>query len=222
MKMLLIDDRQNSKIVGISPLDEFKTTDYFVPCSECGTAVLQEHATNGICHQCLLHSMDEILNMGWQYEHPGYFQKNFGDKITVVAGTSEYRFDFTFCGADHDLGWGPDWCIDVEDWNAAQTELKDRGCFTAGEHEELWLVYEYLHAHMKRSKADTTPWAWDAGGLSCPNGIRYDNEEYETEPFHITKEMIFGVAVGELTTQQHARFAELQNIILTWLVEESK
>lgn len=218
MKLILVDDQQNVKMLPVIPDANYSTKHHFTMCTTCHDNVLAEHTTHCICHSCIGKSIEHIEAKGWTWESPpGYFQKNFGDRITVIAGNCEYRLDFTFCSSDFDLGYGPDMCIEVGDWDKCRQELRERGCFGPEELEELEMVYEWLYADMMRDKS-FGDWTLDSGGLSCPSGCRIDNESFETEPFYITQEMIWGVGCAdELTNKQHRQFAELQNLIMTWL-----
>jgi hypothetical protein len=222
MKALLIDDQNHVKILDeLNPTDRLDVVDYFIPCGGCGEAVLAEYTSDCYCHKCTRLSRNLIEEKGWAWEHPGYFQKNFGDRITVIAGTSEYRFDFTFCSADHDLGWGPDWDIEVDEWPKRYVELIERGCFTSEEMEELEMVYEYLYADKKKDEVFRKgTWEIEGGSLMEPDGLYIHNLERETEPMHITKQMLFGVDCPEdITQEQHNKFAELHGILLEWLVK---
>lgn len=220
MKMLLIDDQNNVKLMEL-PIDfTMDIQDYILPCNGCGEPTLHEHMTQFLCNQCVRLSRDLIEEKGWTWEHPGYFRKNFGNRITVIAGTGEYRFDFTLCNDEHDMGYGPDWCIDVTDWHADLPELVDRGCFSPDELEELEMVYEYLYTDLKKDEVFRKGvWEIEGGTLMEPDGLYCcsTDENYETEPLRISKQMIFGVNCGELTNEQHAKFAELHAILLTWL-----
>ena len=187
MKMLLVDDQQHVKIVELSPTDRIDVVDQFVPCGGCGVAVLHEHTINAICKTCHGDTLEAICNMGWQWDHPGVFRKNFGDRITVLAGTGEYRFDFTFCSDDHDLGWGPDWSIDVATWNEDQEQLKERGCFGPKEMMELESVYEYLYTDMMGDKTHNQGnWGADYGSLHEPEGMLVWNKEKEVEQIYFS------------------------------------
>lgn len=221
MKAILIDDQNHVKILDeLNPTDRLDVVDYFMPCAGCGDAVLAENATHCYCHRCTRLSRNLIEEKGWFWEHPGYFRKNFGNRITVIAGTSEYRFDFTFCNDDFDLGWGPDWCIDVDTWCEDVVQLKERGCFTDDELEELEMVYEYLYVDKKKDEVFRKGnWEIEGGSLLEPDGLYINNLDHETEPMHITKQMLFGVdCPEELTQEQHDKFAELHGILLAWLV----
>lgn len=220
MKAMLIDDQHHVKLVELSPTDRIDVVDYFMPCAGCGEAVLVENTSDCYCHQCTRLSRNLIEEKGWVWEHPGYFRKNFDDRITVIAGTGEYRFDFFFCNDVHDLAWGPDWCIDVDTWHEDVVQLKERGCFREEELEELRMVYDYLYADKKKDEVFRKgSWEIEGGSLMEPDGLYCHSidEDFETEPLHVTKEMIFGVDCGELTNEQHAKFAELHAILLTWL-----
>lgn len=221
MKAILIDDQNHVKFLNLSPTDRIDVVDQFVPCGGCGEAVLFEHTAEQYCFKCTRLSRNLIEENGWTWEHPGYFRKNFGDRITVIAGTSEYRFDFTFCSDNHDLGWGPDWCIDVDHWHEDLVQLKERGCFSTEELEELHMVYEYLYADKKKDEVfRKNGWEIEGGSLMEPDGLYCHNLDREVEPMHITKEMIFGVGCGELTQEQHNKFAELHAILLNWLANQ--
>ena len=118
MKAILIDHHNRVQFVALSPIDVTATVDYFAPCNGCGDAVFLNSITGEdmLCPRCRAESKNLIIERGWTWEHPGYFYKNFGNRITVVAGTSEYRFDFTLCSADHDLGDGQDSYLYIADW----------------------------------------------------------------------------------------------------------
>ena len=223
MKMLLVDDQQHVKIVELSPMDEFKPADYFVPCGGCGVAVLHEHTIQCICHKCFGNTRDCIIDMGWAWDHPGVFRKNFGNRITVLAGTGEYRFDFTICNDDHDLGWGPDWSIDVQDWSKGTVELKERGCFSAEEMMELDSVYEYLYADMMGDKTHNRGnWEAEYGSLHEPDGMIVWNNLTDVARIHLTQQMLFGVDCKNMTDRQTEKFIELCAIMMIWLGSEIK
>jgi hypothetical protein len=219
MKVIMIDDQQNVKIVSnISPEFDMAITDHIIPCVMCGDPVLFEFATDLECLKCHKPSREAITELGWVWEHPGYFEKNFGDRITVIAGTGEYRFDISMGSAAYDCCYECDISIEVGDWREGFAQLKERGCFGPEELEELHKVYEYLYADMMKNKIYTSGnWAADYGSMLEPDGMYCLNNETETEPLHITKRHLFGEHVKELTEQQNTQFAELQSLIMTWL-----
>jgi hypothetical protein len=219
MKAILIDDQRNVKIIALNPTDRIDVVDRFIPCGGCGLATLYEHTVDGICLNCgdsQRSRYEKLEKLGWTWEHPGYWRKNFGDRITVIAGTGEYRFDFFFGNEAYDLGYGPELSIEVEEWSTEQPKLEERNCFGPQELLELRLVYDYLYKDMMTSK-DNSDWSMESGGLCCPDGLRADNRAFETEPLHITKQMLWGVDCGEMTQNQHNQFAELMNLLAAWL-----
>jgi hypothetical protein len=205
MKAILVDDMQSVKIIEPGP-EGFNMADYFIPCA-CGKVVLHDYSVDGECFECTNEraSHKHLTELGWSYEHPGYWTKNFGDRITVIAGTGEYRMDFTFCSADHDMGYGPDWCIDLERFSDKTQEILDRGCFTAQEFDELELVQVNLYRQKTlRQTHGRGNWCAGYGELSCPDGMEIYHESGERNHIHIDKEMLFDLGVDEEMSQQQA------------------
>jgi len=220
MKMLLIDDQNHGKIVELGPDFEMNIVDYMCPCNGCGEPTLHEYMTGFLCDKCTHLSRNRIEEKGWNWDHPGVFRKNFGDRITVLAGTGEYRFDFYFAGEDYDLAYSPDFDIEVDAWHNDMPGLMERKCFSEEEMRELQMVYEYLYTDKKKDEVFRKGgWEIEGGSLMEPDGLYCHSidEDRETEPLRITKEMIFGVDCGDMSNEQHAKFAELHTILMTWL-----
>lgn len=223
MYAIIVDDRSNAKLVPLSPLDGF-ATDYLTPCGGCGDVVLSELTVDCICLQCNpnveLHK--ELEDKGWMWEHPGYWRKNFGNRITVVAGTSEYRFDFFLAGEDYDLAEGPEFCIDLDKWTSSALDLRERGCFTLEEMEELELIYRFLYTDYHKDRVrGNDKWYADYGSLLQPNGMYLCGTD---QPIHLTKEMLFDNMDDdtEMTKEQGHIFCDLCSIIVEFVTKKIK
>jgi len=223
MKALIIDERNHTKIVNVKLEETIRIQDHIIPCSICKVKLHERYLTNQVCPECgSAPTIEEIELKGWSWEHPGYFIKQFAN-VCVVAGTSEYRFDFTICGEDYDMAYGPDFCIDVGQWPQSVRELKHRNFLTKEEFEELEMVYEYLYEDMVKDEVNLHnrgDWEMDCGSLMEPDGMYCVNTSGDYTPIRITSQMLFGNDCGELTSQQHKKFAELQTIIFAWLTTE--